>query len=113
MQSYDNNKIMDYSFQTRRLEASIDPVASIILIFVCIVCAGFASGLTQGLLSLDAMEMTIKARSGTDEEKIYASKVLLIIIYIIAHYIISSGYSIDFKASFIISYPHALECLSN
>ena len=33
----------------------------------------------QGLLALDHMEMTIKSRSGTDEEKHYASKVIPII----------------------------------
>lgn len=49
------------------------------LVIVCIVCAGLASGLTQGLLSLDFTEMTIKSRSGTVEEKRYAAKVLPII----------------------------------
>ena len=49
------------------------------LVIVCIVCAGLASGLTQGLLSLDFTEMTIKSRSGTVDEKKYAAKVLPII----------------------------------
>lgn len=49
------------------------------LVVVCIVCAGLASGLTQGLLSLDFTEMTIKSRSGTVDEKRYAAKVLPII----------------------------------
>ena len=49
------------------------------LVIVCIVCAGLASGLTQGLLSLDFTEMTIKSRSGTVDEKRYAAKVLPII----------------------------------
>ena len=49
------------------------------MVFVCIICAGFASGLTQGLLSLDFTEMTIKMRSGTPEEKLQAAKVLPII----------------------------------
>ena len=49
------------------------------LVIVCIVCAGLASGLTQGLLSLDFTEMTIKSRSGTVLEKKCAAKVLPII----------------------------------
>lgn len=49
------------------------------LSFVCVVCAAFASGLTQGLLSLDFTEMTIKSASGTAEEKEYAAKLLPII----------------------------------
>ena len=51
----------------------------IAMVFVCIVCAGFASGLTQGLLSLDFTEMTIKSRSGSPIERIQASKVLPVI----------------------------------
>lgn len=49
------------------------------MVFVCIVCAGFASGLTQGLLSLDFTEMTIKMRSGTPDERLQAARVLPII----------------------------------
>ena len=56
-----------------------DFATDISMVFVCIVCAGFASGLTQGLLSLDFTEMTIKMRSGTPEEKLQAAKVLPII----------------------------------
>jgi len=41
----------------------------VILVFICVLFAACASGLTQGLLSLDAMEMKIKAVSGTEEEK--------------------------------------------
>jgi metal transporter CNNM len=54
-------------------------ITDITMVFVCIICAGFASGLTQGLLSLDFTEMTIKLRSGTPNEKKNASKVLPII----------------------------------
>ena len=54
-------------------------VSAIFMVIVCIVCAGLASGLTQGLLSLDLMELKIKSRSGTPDERIYASKVLPII----------------------------------
>eukprot|EP01033_Poteriospumella_lacustris_P004271 gene4269-3050_t len=39
----------------------------------------FASGLTQGLLALDFMEMKIKSQSGTPKEKEYANKVIPII----------------------------------
>lgn len=54
-------------------------IVNIVLVFVCIICAGFASGLTQGLLSLDLTEMTIKSRSGTPKEKIYADRLIPII----------------------------------
>ena len=56
-----------------------DFILNIAMVCVCIICAGFASGLTQGLLSLDFTEMTIKLRSGTNIEKIQAAKVLPII----------------------------------
>jgi hypothetical protein len=52
---------------------------NIILVLICLICAALASGLTQGLLSLDLMEMTIKARSGTQKERIYASMVIPVI----------------------------------
>ena len=54
-------------------------VLDITMVFVTVLCAGFASGLTQGLLSLDFTEMTIKSRSGTPTEKGYASKVIPVI----------------------------------
>ena len=54
-------------------------IINIILVFVCIMCAGFASGLTQGLLSLNFNEMKMKSRSGTTEEKKYATKVIPVI----------------------------------
>jgi hypothetical protein len=75
-------------------------VTAIVMVVACILCAGFASGLTQvwlfcpcqaqlltvsllhvlqGLLSLDEMEMQIKARSGTEQEKRYAAKLIPII----------------------------------
>ena len=54
-------------------------VTAILLVVLCLVCAGLASGLTQGLLSLDLMEMKIKSRSGTPNEKFYASKVIPVI----------------------------------
>ena len=48
-------------------------------VLICLICAALASGLTQGLLSLDYMEMKIKSESGTDVEKRNAAKVLPII----------------------------------
>ncbi len=59
------------------LESPGEPAfnVSIILVLICIICAGLASGLTQGLLSLDYMEMTIKSRSGSPLERKYAKKV--------------------------------------
>jgi CBS domain containing-hemolysin-like protein len=56
-----------------------DFTTAVAMVIVCLVCAGLASGLTQGLLSLDFMEMTIKSRSGTPNEKLYAAKVLPVI----------------------------------
>eukprot|EP01031_Cornospumella_fuschlensis_P029164 gene29164-35197_t len=46
---------------------------------MCVIFAGLASGLTQGLLALDYTEMTIKAASGTPKEKEHAKRVLPII----------------------------------
>eukprot|EP01038_Epipyxis_sp_PR26KG_P009855 gene9855-13257_t len=54
-------------------------ITAIVMVLVCVTCAGFASGLTQGLLSLDYTEMVIKSRSGTPKEKQYANKVLPVI----------------------------------
>jgi hypothetical protein len=34
-----------------------------------------AAGLTLGMLSLDALELQLKARAGTPEEKAYSKKV--------------------------------------
>ena len=56
-----------------------NPAVNIGLVFVCIVCAALASGLTQGLLSLDHTELEIKLRSGTRQEKEYAGKLLPVI----------------------------------
>jgi hypothetical protein len=67
------------SSETSSGESGSQFVLNIILVFVCLICAGLASGLTQGLLSLDITEMTIKSRSGTPIEKKYADKVLPII----------------------------------
>jgi len=93
-------------FTSRRLQ-TVDPTSSdffmnIALILMCVLFAGFASGLTQvcteyliflfllftssvgwyftqGLLSLDFMEMEIKSRSGTPKEKEYAKRIIPII----------------------------------
>lgn len=53
---------------------------NIALVLICLLCAALASGLTQGLLSLDYMEMKIKSESGTVEEKKNATRVLPIIV---------------------------------
>ena len=68
---------------------------AIFVVLLCITSCGFASGLTQvrlypfkyalpeayfkGLLSLDPMELQIKARSGSDKEKKQAEALLPII----------------------------------
>ena len=41
--------------------------------------AGLASGLTLGFLSIDEIELELKVRNGTPEEKIMASKIIPII----------------------------------
>ena len=66
---------------SRRLHTENSPnfILDLVMVFVCIICAGFASGLTQGLLSLDFTKMKIKSRSGTVDEKKYASKVIPVI----------------------------------
>eukprot|EP01038_Epipyxis_sp_PR26KG_P011069 gene11069-14858_t len=49
------------------------------VIILCLVSAALAAGLTQGLLSINALEMAIKTRSGSQEEIANASKILPII----------------------------------
>ena len=44
---------------------SSSPVLNIAMVVLCLISAAMASGLTQGLLSLDLMETKIIARSGT------------------------------------------------
>lgn len=46
---------------------------------VCIISAALANGLTQGLLSISPMQMEIKLRSGTTEEKAQAKRILPLI----------------------------------
>ena len=46
-------------------EVSSSPVLNIAMVVVCLVSGAMASGITQGLLSLDLMETKITARSGT------------------------------------------------
>ena len=48
----------------------------LILVIICVVCCAFASGLTIGINSFDYTEMLIKARSGTDDQKRYAERIL-------------------------------------
>lgn len=50
-----------------------------IMTVVCIIGSGLAAGLTQGLLSIDSLELKVKMRSGTEEEKFHASRVLSIV----------------------------------
>lgn len=52
---------------------------AIIAVMICLICAGLASGLTQGLLSLDHLELEILKRSGTDVQKQQAAVLLPII----------------------------------
>ena len=50
-----------------------------VLVLVCVICAGLASGLTLGLLSLDATKLEIKALTGTEEEGAAAVSLLPIV----------------------------------
>jgi metal transporter CNNM len=50
-----------------------------VLSILCIVCAALAAGLTQGMLSLNPLELKIKLESGTESEKEAAKKILPII----------------------------------
>ena len=59
---------------------SMEYVTDIALVLLFLFSAACASGLTQGLLSLDYMEMKIKSESGTESERRNARKVLPIIV---------------------------------
>lgn len=54
-------------------------VFNFFMVVVCISCASVACGLTQGLLSLNPLEMNVKMRSGSSDEKQQASRVLPLI----------------------------------
>lgn len=51
----------------------------VILALLLLVCSALAAGLTQGMVSIEPLEMAIKLRSGTEEEKRYAQNVLPLI----------------------------------
>ena len=59
--------------------SSSNETGAIIAVIVCLICAALASGLTQGLLSLDHLELEILKRSGTDVQKKQAAVLLPII----------------------------------
>ena len=48
----------------------------IFMVLLCLALAALASGLTQGLLSLDITELHIKSESGTPTEKKYSKAIL-------------------------------------
>jgi metal transporter CNNM len=52
---------------------------NLIMVIVCVASASIACGLTQGLLSLNPLEMHVKMRSGSIEEKEQAARVLPLI----------------------------------
>ena len=54
-------------------------VLNFFMVLLCITSASLACGLTQGLLALNPLELSIKIRSGTSAEKEQASRVLPII----------------------------------
>lgn len=45
-------------------------------IILCLCCAAMAAGLTTGLVSIEPLEMAVKLRSGTAEEKKHAARIL-------------------------------------
>jgi metal transporter CNNM len=50
---------------------------SLILAFLCVLCAAFCAGLIMGILSLDELQLHIKIRAGSDpEEQRYANRLL-------------------------------------
>ena len=55
-----------------------EPVAAVVVV-ICLISAALASGLTQGLLSLDHLQLEVLKRSGTDVQKIQATTLLPII----------------------------------
>ena len=46
------------------------------LTLLCVCCAALAAGLTMGLVSLEAFDLRIKERSGSEQEKRLAKKLL-------------------------------------
>lgn len=52
---------------------------NVLMVIICVCCAGMAAGLTVGLLSLDETKLEIKVMIGTDEEKRAAESILPII----------------------------------
>ena len=49
------------------------------LTILSVICSALASGLTQGFLSINPLEMSVKNRGGTEEEKKQAARILPII----------------------------------
>lgn len=49
---------------------------NLMLVFVCVVCASCAFGMTHGLLSLDYKELQTKLRSGNAKEKSHAAMIM-------------------------------------
>ena len=49
------------------------------LSFLCLISAAMAAGLTQGMLSLNPLELKVKLQTGTDQEKAAAKKIIPII----------------------------------
>lgn len=61
------------------LDLTFDERTDYIGAVLCVIFAGLASGLTQGLLSLDLMELQIKVASGTPIEKSCAARIIPVI----------------------------------
>lgn len=53
----------------------------VLMVLFCLICAAFASGLTQGLLSLNIMELKIKTYSKNLDERKNASRIIPLLSY--------------------------------
>ncbi len=57
----------------------VEDIYNTVMSVFCVVAAGFAAGLTMGLLSLDTTKMQLKAMTGSPWEKEAALRILPII----------------------------------
>ena len=53
-----------------------DQILALVMVLVCIMCAGLAAGLTIGLVSIDRNELSLTLINGTPEEKKQAKAIL-------------------------------------
>ena len=61
------------------MELDPDAILALIMVFVCVLCAALAAGLTIGLVSIDKNELNLILINGTHEEKRQARAILPIL----------------------------------